>query len=299
MRKLKAFLAGMTALSCCCAGCLPIAEQITSMYSVIANAEDTEEIATSGTCGENLTWNFDESTGTLTISGTGAMTDWKYGESPWYNNKNIKEIIIKDSVTTIGDRAFWDCFALESITIPESVETIGKMTFYGCTALESITIPKSVEIIGDMAFHGCTALESVTIPDSVKVIKDGTFCYCSALESVKIPNSVTTIGDYAFGGCNVLTSITIENPDCDIYDSDYIISDDAIIYGYTNSTAQAYAETYHKNFISLGTAPEILIGDADKDGEFNILDVIVLQKWLLGAGNLPNWKAVDFNQDGI
>ncbi|MDE6777294.1 MAG: dockerin type I repeat-containing protein, partial [Oscillospiraceae bacterium] len=54
----------------------------------------------------------------------------------------------------------------------------------------------------------------------------------------------------------------------------------------------------------LGTAPEkptteILTGDANKDGEFNILDMIVLQKWLLGAGDLPNWQAVDFNQDGM
>ncbi|MDE7120645.1 MAG: dockerin type I repeat-containing protein, partial [Oscillospiraceae bacterium] len=111
-----------------------------------------------------------------------------------------------------------------------------------------------------------------------------------------------------FYGCEALTSITIENPECEIYDDEYTIlpqinyatvSGEATIYGYDNSTAKAYAEKYERNFVSLGTAPEILIGDANKDGEFNILDMILLQKWLLGADNLSNWKAVDFNQDGI
>ncbi|MDE6088749.1 MAG: dockerin type I repeat-containing protein, partial [Oscillospiraceae bacterium] len=96
-----------------------------------------------------------------------------------------------------------------------------------------------------------------------------------------------------------LTSVTIENPECKISDDEYTISDTATIYGYDNSTAQAYAEKYNRNFVSLGTAPEILIGDANKDGVFNILDIITLQKWLLNTGDLPNWKAVDFNQDGM
>ncbi|MDE7093475.1 MAG: hypothetical protein K2O52_01030, partial [Oscillospiraceae bacterium] len=61
MKKLMALLASLTALSCCCASCFPMAEQIKPMHSIVANAE---EVVTSGTCGENLTWNFEESTGT-------------------------------------------------------------------------------------------------------------------------------------------------------------------------------------------------------------------------------------------
>ena len=75
MRKLKALLASMTVLLCFCASCLPIAEQIKPMHSVVADAEDAE-IVTSGICGENLTWNFDISTLTLTISGIGEMEDY-------------------------------------------------------------------------------------------------------------------------------------------------------------------------------------------------------------------------------
>ncbi|MDE6005242.1 MAG: dockerin type I repeat-containing protein, partial [Oscillospiraceae bacterium] len=84
-----------------------------------------------------------------------------------------------------------------------------------------------------------------------------------------------------------------------IDESEFTIPNTTTIYGYENSTAQAYAEKYERNFVSLGTAPEILTGDANKDGVFNISDIITLQKWLLNTGDLPNWKAVDFNHDGI
>ena len=137
------------------------------------------------------------------------------------------------------------------------------------------------------------------IPDSVTTIGKVAFYHCDALESITIPDNVTTIGEYAFSDCEALESITIENPECEINDSEYTISETATIYGYNNSTAQAYAEKYNRNFVFLGTAPEILTGDANADGVFNILDIITLQKWLLNTGDLPNWQAVDFNQDGM
>ena len=211
MRKLKAFLASLTALSCCCASCLPMAEQIPSMYSVVASAKDTEEIVTSGTCGKNLTWNFDESTETLTVSGTGEMEnwiDWKH-DVPWHDfYSDIKKIILKNGVTTIGSNAFSYCTALKSITISDSVTAIGSGAFAYCTALESITIPDSVTIIGSHAFFGCTALKSITIPDSVTAIGRSTFDYCTALESITIPDRVTAIGENAFY-CTALKSIII------------------------------------------------------------------------------------------
>ena len=106
----------------------------------------------SGTCGANLTWTFVESTGTLTISGTGAMYDYSSSSSyraPWYNNRGqVLALVIEDGVTSIGDYAFQSCTKLTSVVIPNSVIYIGYRAFYYCTGVPSIMIPKSVKSIG-------------------------------------------------------------------------------------------------------------------------------------------------------
>ena len=180
---------------------------IIPMSGVIASAA-----ADSGTCGENLTWTFGESTGTLTISGTGAMYDYEYNDCPWEDYKyEITSLVIDDGVTTIGQYAFYECASLTSVTITNGVTEIGDCTFAGCTSLTSITIPDSVTEISWAAFRGCTSLTSVIIPDGVTTIGYSAFRDCTSLTSVTIPNSVTTIGSYAFSYCPSLTSITIPN----------------------------------------------------------------------------------------
>ena len=107
----------------------------------------------SGTCGENLTWTFVESTGTLTISGSGAMDDnFNYNSAPL---NNILVVVIEDGVTSIGDNAFCGCSSLTSVTIPNSVTSIGSKAFLLCSSLTSVTIPNSVTSIGEHAFHLC------------------------------------------------------------------------------------------------------------------------------------------------
>ena len=124
---------------------------------------------------------------------------------------SLISVIIPNSVTIIGDWAFWNCYSLTSINIPNSVTTIGNSVFKNCISLTSITIPNSVTTIGRSAFTGCTNLTSVTIPNSITTIKDGTFNICRSLTSITIPNSVTSIGGSAFNNCSSLTSITIPN----------------------------------------------------------------------------------------
>jgi hypothetical protein len=99
-----------------------------------------------------------------------------------------------------------------SYTIPNSVTTIGENAFYGCTDLTSVSIPNSVTSIGGYAFNGCRSLTSVTIPNSVTTIESGTFSGCTGLTSVSIPSSVTAIGGYAFKGCSSLTSVSVSWP---------------------------------------------------------------------------------------
>jgi len=142
-----------------------------------------------GICGDDATWILRDST--LTISGSGAMYNYTDSVAPWSTYRlEIKEVVVNDSVTTIGSNAFFSCTGLTSITIPNSVTTIGESAFFRCTGLTSVTIGSGVTSIGENAFERCTGLTSVTIP-----------------------NSVTSIGDYAFNGCTGIKNVRIEDGD--------------------------------------------------------------------------------------
>ena len=166
------------------------------------------DTAKSGTCGENLTWTLD-SEGTLTISGTGAMTDYSNdSKAPWFNScSSIKSAIIESGVTSIGNYAFSGCSSLKSVTIPDRVTSIGTGVFGGCSSLTSVTIPNSVTSISENAFRYCDSLTSVTIPHGVTSIGDYAFCDCTNLTSITIPESVTSIGYSAFSSCENLTDV--------------------------------------------------------------------------------------------
>ena len=125
--------------------------------------------------------------------------------------KTDKSFTIPNSVTSIGNSAFYECDNLTSIIIPNSVTSIGNSAFSYCEKLTSITIPNSVTSIGENAFSSCTNLKSITIPNSVTSIGVWAFFHCSNLTSITIPNSVTSIGNSAFSLCSNLTSITIPN----------------------------------------------------------------------------------------
>ena len=168
---------------------------------------------------------------------------------------SLSGIVISDSVTSIGNGAFYDCCSLEyifipksviclkgnpfygwngklecfsqnfmyecdilfnkdksrivsfrnqkqtSYVIPNSVTSIGDYAFYGCSSLVEVVIPNSVTDIGDRAFSSCTSLSSIVIPDSVTSIGGGAFLDCSSLVSIVIPDSVTSIGNFAFDDC--------------------------------------------------------------------------------------------------
>ena len=173
-----------------------------------------------------------------------------------------KNTTIPNSVTSIGDNAFWGCSGLTSVTIPNSVTYIGKYAFASCSGLTSVTvdknngtydsrnncnaiietstnklivgcnntiIPNSVTSIGEFAFSDCSGLTSVAIPNSVTSIGESAFARCSGLTSVTIPNSVTSIGSWTFYGCSGLTSVTFNAEKCTYMGSDsYPVFNDCI-----------------------------------------------------------------------
>ena len=145
-----------------------------------------------------------------------------------FSSSNITSITIPNSVTTIGNNAFYGCSKLESVTIPDSVTSIDYYAFAYCSSLTSVTIPDSVTSIGDSAFKGCTGLTSTTIGKGVTSIgqsafdevtgelivkcniPDSTFRWAK-FTSVTIGEGATTIGNSAFSECSNMTSLTISD----------------------------------------------------------------------------------------
>ena len=169
----------------------------------------TGTIVGSGTCGANLTWTVDDR-GTLTISGTGAMTDWTTPDNlPWKQLRyDITEIVISDGVKTIGNLAFCGLQNVKSVSVPQGLTSIGNGAFQNC-AMTGINIPSSVTVIGSEAFYGCAYLKSLTIPEKVESIGDRAFALCSGLETVVIPEELTSIGAGAFSDCSGLVSVIL------------------------------------------------------------------------------------------
>lgn len=208
------------------------------LESVTAETFATEGGEMSGSCGENVTWEFAD--GVLTISGSGAMEDYQSphdveGKSaPWYkyHRNNIKRVVVEEGVTTIGGYAFYVCHNLASIELASSVTTIGEFAFNECGGLTSIELPSGVTTIGESAFNNCYSLISINLPSGVTIIEAGTFewCqsltgielssgvtsigkdafrHCESLTGIELPSGVTSIGEYAFGSCSKLTSIKL------------------------------------------------------------------------------------------
>jgi len=171
--------------------------------------------------GTSLSWTLTKA-GTLTISGTGAMSDFNsnhYGgtsgitydfyQAPWsaYKNK-IKKVVISSGVTTIGNGAFNGCANLTTIEIANSVYLFGKDAFVD-TSIESLTIPTSMTEIGEKAFADFLSLKTVTIPSTIKTIGDYAFLNCSNLTTVTLNTGITRICSGAFQNCAKLKTISL------------------------------------------------------------------------------------------
>ena len=144
-----------------------------------------------------------------------------YSHNFYINDQEIKDLVIPNSVTSIGNSAFYGCSSLTSVTIPNSITSIGDQAFRGCSSLASMVVESGnttydsrencnavIETATNTLIAGC---QNTIIPNSVTSIGDYAFYYCSSLTSITIPNSVTSIGSNAFSGCSSLEIITIGN----------------------------------------------------------------------------------------
>ena len=160
---------------------------------------------TSGKCGPSAYWSFDSSTGTLTISGSGAIDDcvfW-WGESdprPWSAYlSEIKTVVIGDSITKIGKGVF-NSSSCTSIEIGKNVQVISEEAFMNCTSLTGdLVIPDSVTTIDRWAFFGSVISDgTLKLGKGLRTISECAFAYCSFSGGLTIPEGVTEIAEGAF-----------------------------------------------------------------------------------------------------
>jgi len=153
-------------------------------------------------------------TGLGTYSFSGYLDASPYLHNSYQIGRNIRSVDIPQGVTSIGNHAFEECFALEEVTIPQSVTSIGLIAFGGCCKLTTLSLGENVETIGDSAFYHCINLgkddlTSVTIPQSVTSIGKDAFRFCNNMKSLTINGAIESMGARAFAGCISLKTLSL------------------------------------------------------------------------------------------
>lgn len=164
----------------------------------------------SGSCGGSLSWSL--SAGTLSISGSGAMTDFPESTmAPWYHlREEIVRLVLPEGLTSVGDLAFYGCENLTAVAIPGSVTRIGAYAFAGCTGMELLNLGSGVTSIGECAFSDCVSLAALRLPGSLQSIGMKAFYRCESITAVTVPSGVSSIGISAFAYCKSLVTADVQ-----------------------------------------------------------------------------------------
>lgn len=209
-------------------------EVIPALSAMSLNALSDGERILSGNCGDNLSFNYNESTKTLSISGTGRMwslNDTDYTQFPWYDYRHeIENINIGNEVTYISANAFNGFTSLHSVYVPNSVEEIGVYAFGFCRNLQSVSI--HAKFINQLTFYDCTSLANVDLT-GVENIAWCAFRNCNALTSITIPDSVTSLWT-PFYNCPALESVNVSS------NNEYFTSLDGVLYDKDITTLYYY-----------------------------------------------------------
>ena len=169
----------------------------------------------------NIKWSYTKSDRTLTISGSGEITDFgSSADVPWKDVRSAVEIIRfkadeGESFTKIGSYAFYGMSSLEKVSIPEGVQSIGKCSFAFCSAMTDLTVPNTVTSIGECAFETCSSLTSIELPESVAAVDEGAFAFCRSLESATVYGAVARVEKWTFRDCVALTTLRMDASEID------------------------------------------------------------------------------------
>ena len=165
----------------------------------------------SGSCGTGVQWKltYKYSTVTLTISGSGAMSNYTSGNQPWANRiADITAVEVCNGVTSVGEYALYNSNALTTVMLADTVTSIGTYAFGNCTKLTSVTLGNGIQTIGDNAFRS-TKISYLTLPNSLRTVGNYAFSYCQNLQELTFGNNLTSIGSNAFVNCSLLKSVNL------------------------------------------------------------------------------------------
>ena len=179
-----------------------------------------DELTCAGDENSTCEWSYDESTHTLTITGTGKMKDYGVNthipdfsiytpQRPWDSIASEVEHIEVSGLTSVGNCAFVNMSNVKTVDIADTVNKIEGYAFYNLNKVTSLNIPDSVTSIEYAALYGMQGLTELNIPNSVTSIGDYAFRWVSGVTNLSIPDSVTEIGEYAFSVMGNLKSIAI------------------------------------------------------------------------------------------
>ena len=187
---------------------LVVTVAVLTVFGGIAVSADPT-VVDSGSCGDNVTYTL-YSDGLMEITGTGAMTDYSYGAAvPWYDYKaDITSVTISSGITHIGANSFNYYYTnIETVSIPDSVTSIGQYAFYYCINLTTANLSDNITEIGDYAFYYCEKLDIPNFPHNIQYIGEAAFQKCLGLTELTIPDSVTSIGNRAFASCQNMETL--------------------------------------------------------------------------------------------
>ena len=274
---------------------LLMAQPVWASVATPCGQEEGDTNSNCWTCGDDCTARLD-STGQMTISGTGDMYDYSVvawngvaqGKKPW-DGANITSVVIDEGIERIGNSAFCNVSNLASISIPNTVTSIGATAFSG-TALTSLEIPSSVKSLDVGVFHKLDHLETLILSEGIENIPSIAFATSPHLTNIVIPSTVTNIHEHAFDGSSInkmyCTGAQIESGLCSAQANHYELDDGMYVLYNSDGTINSIYESNGALLQGVTVVDEY----TKKDENGNPLAVYD------GRGNLQ--MSYGYNQDG-